>query len=503
MGRTITHFMWGYQPHFRIEQQSNAKTLFHALDGSFRPEVFLVGILLEPKADRFKACVEPEDDFWIESEEFNDVPLSLDALAEQYPEARMFQSHPLAQQWQDAELLRRSIRDAIKQVIDAHPSKPSNMVFSVSFPAKIDCYWVCVILGLQEHVIKNYYSLKKSSMELNKYRQIPIATSLIDATIDEFLSHSREELLKPDPGCGLSSMDTGELLRSAGNRLMTDVVGRVDNGCIEGMHNLFRACTTISSLRYEQSAGAGKILLAKKNHPAVEKKIEFASAARLTNYRAARKLLELAADDISLHSNSEEIFGISTIMDYEEDKEDLFEILILGHHHWELRHAGHAIMRVQYGLPYLPKLSFDEHKLRLDLPRLFKDITQAEIDTLMSLIRAAEKEPHGTMLVITEEASNEAKRLRTQGTMIDPCLLAPEMLKHLTSIDGAVILTPHGVCHGLGMILDGKATDKGDPGRGARRILQYGTSRPSILLVWQSLCQKMEELISFQTRNPQ
>jgi hypothetical protein len=468
MGMSITHFMWGYQPHFRIEQQCNAERLFQALDRRFKPEVFLVGILAVPKGDRFQACVEPEDDFWIASEEFNDVSLSSDTLRKQYPEAKLLHSHPLAQQGHDEGLLKRSIQDAVKQVIDAHPSKPSDIVFAVSFPAKVDCYWVCVVLGLQEHMIRAYYSLQKSSVALHEYRQIPVATSLIDATIDEFLKHSTAELLKPNPGSGLSSMDTEDLLRSAGHRLMTGVVWRIDQQCIEGMHNLFRACTTISSLRYEQSAGAGSILLAKKDHPAVEKKVEFASAARLTSYRVSRKLLELASDDLSLHSNSEEIFGLATLEAYEADKEDVFKIRVLGHHYWELSHAGHALMRVRYGLPSLPRPSFDEQKLHLDLPRIFKGITPAEIDTLVSLVREAEKESHGTMLVMTEEAENEAKRLSKQGTAVHPCPLTPELLQHFTPIDGAVILSPQGICHSIGTILDGKATDKGDPGRGAR-----------------------------------
>lgn len=467
-GMSITHFMWGYQPHFRIEQQCNAEKLFQALDRRFKPEVFLVGILAEPKTGRFQACVEPEDDFWIASEEFNKASLSSETLRKQYPEAKLLHSHPLAQQWHDEGLLKRSIQDTVKQVIDAHTSKPADMVFAVSFPAKVACYWVCVVLGLEEHVIRTYYSLQKSSVALHEYRQIPVAISLIDATIDKFLGHSTAELLKPDPGCGLMSLDTEELLRSAGNRLMTGVVLRIDQQCIVGMHNLFRGCTTISSLRYEQSAGAGSILLATKDHPAVEKKVEFASAIRLTSYRASRKLLELASDDLSLHSNSEGIFGLATLEAYEADKEDLFEIRVLGHHHWELSHAGHALMRVQYGLPSLPHPSFDEGKLRLDLPRIFKGITAAEIDTLVCLIREAEKEPHGTMLIITEEAEKEAKRLSAQGTVVHPCPLTPELLQHFTRIDGAVILSPQGVCHGIGTILDGKATDKGDPGRGAR-----------------------------------
>jgi hypothetical protein len=169
-----------------------------------------------------------------------------------------------------------------------------------------------------------------------------------------------------------------------------------------------------------------------------------------------------------LHSNSEEIFGLATLEAYESDKEDVFTIRVLGHHHWELSHAGHALMRVHYGLPSLPRPSFDEQKLRLDLPRLFKGIAPAEIDTLVSLVREAEKESHGTMLVITEKAENETKRLSTQGIAIHPCPLTPELLQHFTPIDGAVILSPQGICHSIGTILDGKATDKGEPGRGAR-----------------------------------
>src|SRR5713226_8223558 len=101
MGMSITHFMWGYQPHFRIEQQCNAERLFQVLDMRFKPEVFLVGILAEPTVDRFQACVEPEVDFWIAAEEFNDVSLSSDTLRKQYLEAKLLHSHPLAQQWHD------------------------------------------------------------------------------------------------------------------------------------------------------------------------------------------------------------------------------------------------------------------------------------------------------------------------------------------------------------------------------------------------------------------
>ena len=42
------------------------------------------------------------------------------------------------------------------------------------------------------------------------------------------------------------------------------------------------------------------------------------------------------------------------------------------------------------------------------------------------------------------------------------------MIKNITSIDGAIILDRHGVCHSIGTILDGIANNKGTSARGAR-----------------------------------
>ncbi len=39
------------------------------------------------------------------------------------------------------------------------------------------------------------------------------------------------------------------------------------------------------------------------------------------------------------------------------------------------------------------------------------------------------------MLLITEDAENEAKRLASQGTPLVPCGLIPPLLKHLTPIE--------------------------------------------------------------------
>lgn len=91
-----------------------------------------------------------------------------------------------------------------------------------------------------------------------------------------------------------------------------------------------------------------------------------------------------------------------------------------------------------------------------------------QISELIELVKEAEKEVHGTILIISADAQKEACRLVNQSTSLIPCRLTPDLLKHLTPIDGALILSPESICYSIGTILDGLATDKGDSTRGAR-----------------------------------
>jgi len=469
MGMTITYFMWGYQPHFRIGQKSAADRIFKTLDDCFKPDVFLVGILADTRDDRHPACVEPENGFWLHSTAFDRVPEVAKKLLEEYPEAQLLHSHPIAQKNHDIYLFRRSIRDAVNEVIQNHTSKPADMSYCVSVPVKVDCYWVCVVLGLQCEVLNSHYCLVKSSLQMHEFRNFSVSCSLIDAAVSEFLGTATEQLMKPEPGSAMGiTVDTEELLRSAGKRLMTDIVCRVDQNCISGLHNIFRACNTISSLFYEKSVGAGRIILARHDHPALNMQVKFPEPAELGNYRGARKLIQLASHGLALHSDSEGVYGLATISDYNEEDEDLFCVQLIDHHHWELLHSNQSIMCVRYGQPYLPKQTFDEKKLRNDLPRIFKKLDEEKISRIVYLIEEAEKESHGTMIVISESAAEEAERLKSQGTPVVPFDLTPDILQHLTSIDGAILINPDGTCHSIGTILDGNATTKGDPSRGAR-----------------------------------
>ena len=72
-------------------------------------------------------------------------------------------------------------------------------------------------------------------------------------------------------------------------------------------------------------------------------------------------------------------------------------------------------------------------------------------------------------------------------TVIEPVVLGDEMVRRVTSIDGAVLLDDEGRCHAVGVILDGRATPDGRPSRGSRynSALRYvtGAEGPTLAVV--------------------
>jgi hypothetical protein len=460
--------MWGYQPHYCIHVQVSAESVLKRLDEGLRPEVFLVGILHEDREHRFPACVEPEKEHWIESEAFNGTAELAASIRETYPEAQLLQSHPLAQQRQDDALYRRSIRDAILQIIDRHAAKPEGMSFFASIPEPVEGYLVSAVLSVRTDVLNSRHRLSSGEVSLHPYRNIPVSRSLVDAAIEELLNEAAAGLLVPDPGLRTRSREAEEIVRSAGRQLVRDAAFRVNRRDLGGFYGFYQACDKISSLKYEQAEGRGRLLLAPKDRMGVRNLIGFKDSVYLGDHRRVRKLLELTSTGGALHTDSSRVFGLIDGDIPAGDEDNVFEVVFLGHHHWEFRHADELLMGVRFGQPYLPKLSGYESKLRQDLPRLFTGISGDAMELLVSLVRQAERERHGTLLVISADAASESERLKNQATPVEPGLLTPELLGHLTGIDGAVLVDANGHCHAIGAILDGSASAQGDPGRGSR-----------------------------------
>ncbi len=189
----------------------------------------------------------------------------------------------------------------------------------------------------------------------------------------------------------------------------------------------------------------------------------------MRNYRAVRKLLQLAQVDEGLVCDSVNVLGIGKVVGaYNSADEDLFCIEFLGHSKWQLTHGQIPLMRVEHGIPKLPMEKSQVHKFDDTFLRLFPNTTLLQRQTMSRVATAATRLSHGTVVIIRDNAEQEASRLGKQATMLDPQPLSAVLLETASRIDGAILISPNGLCHAIGVILDGKANDKGSAERGAR-----------------------------------
>jgi hypothetical protein len=222
-------------------------------------------------------------------------------------------------------------------------------------------------------------------------------------------------------------------------------------------------------MKYEGAVGIGKMIIAPKDHKNVKVTLQLKEPIRVSDYRKVRKFLELSDNSSAIISDTALIYGLGELRGkYNPKEETLFEINFTSHFKWELSHDNNPLMVVEYREPSLPVEKINREKFYSDFPRLFDGISKEQIDDLWDISMEATKQKHGTMLVISDNAANEAIRLGKQCFTLKPLKLTEKIIQQITSIDGAVLLDRDSTCHAIGVILDGLATEKGDASRGAR-----------------------------------
>ena len=459
MGDFINLFMWGHQENIQISFQISAESLFNAIDTRFDPKIFFLGILLKERKDRHSICLEPEKcGFFVEN--FSELKLFVSQLEKHDKEKNIFHTHPIAQENHDTAILIRSYKNAITQILDKNSYDDKQ--YFIGSPTEVDDYLVFTILSLNKEVVNSYYSLNK-----NKFNnRFIIYRSLIESTIDIFLNQCSDALKDPNnPSPNIK--DYKEILREAGRVLM--LTASAATKMFRGMHGLYNACNEIASMKYEGLIGIGNIILAPKDHKNIRIDIELKIPIEFHDYRKVRKFLEISNNDSSLIADSSYIYGLGDITGkYNPKEESIFTINFTSHYKWELTHDNNPLMIVEYGQPSIPKEKINRDKFYSDFGRIFKDITKQQIDNLWDIANEATKQKKGTMLVITDNAENESKRLGKQCFPLNPLKIYGKHIQQLTSIDGAVLLNKDSICYAIGVILDGIATEKGDSSRGSR-----------------------------------
>lgn len=172
--------------------------------------------------------------------------------------------------------------------------------------------------------------------------------------------------------------------------------------------------------------------------------------------------------EVSLHQVLDDArywVGLGTVSDVGAPH---FSIDFMGRHQWDLRQGDRIFMRVKDGQPRLPQDPIQVERFEENMRRIFPGIADSSIALARNVMDLLFKMGRGSTIVFAADAAEEAARLESQGTRIQPAAINKEFLERASSIDGAMIADPNGVCHAIGVILDGNATPKCTPARGGR-----------------------------------
>ena len=458
-GQPLKYFMWGFQHHTRSSLQRYAEKLFGILSPTLKPSVFFIGILREQIQGSLPICIEPED-CGIDVNRFNDVDNLASSILASDPRRKIFHTASHIQQIHEDQIKRDSVRFAVQQLIDEN-LKGKNKISFVSESVLLENYEIFVVLQFDEDIYNSFYSLTKTKNQSS--------ISLINSLIGTFLGESLETLYRPRAATYAQdiSTDKKEILRIAASDFVDSIIYAVSGP--RRAWEFFNTCNYISSLKYEGDSSIGQLVICKEDHPNIDIALKLVSPINLTEHRKVRKLLEIVSKDLFLYSNGNQILGLTRLKDtYDAKNEDLFIIDFLGSHKWKLVHDNNDMMIVEYTNPTLSKLKINRGIFDDLLNRIFPQITKDDLEKLWRLVNVSTNQKHGTLLIISSEAENESNRLKNQSTNIEPVMPDDALINNITSIDGAIMLDHHGICHSIGVILDGVATEKGNSARGAR-----------------------------------
>jgi len=477
---TIEQFIWGYQRHFRRSLERSVDRVFLEIGQPCQSSGYLVGVL-EPGGNRQALCVEPEDGP-LSPGDFAMLDRRAEELLQDDPESSMHFSDSRSAERRSRWARERAVGRAIAEVVEHRHDE--TLACFVGMPCVVEQHAVYPVVAIPVEVVNAIPSLSREVAE-DGWRRID--RSIAHAAIDEVLRHATRALSLPEPGADLGiGVETDEVLRSAVRRLTRSAVVLSGNDFGE---SLTEAMDRLSTSRYEQRVGAGRLLLAQRDSPEVAVDLVFTEPIRVMETRMLRKLLELSSGlGPALLTDGDEVYGLGRLREsYDPTSERTFELHVLTDGTWELRHLTTALASVSYGGPTLPEQRLNREGFVQTVRRVFRE-GDCDVDALWSLVEAASRAEHGTMIVISANAADEALRLGGQALAVQPQPIEGDLARHVTEIDGAVLVDPSGVCHGLGVILDGVADGSGDRSRGSRynsatRYLASSSAATAILVV--------------------
>jgi hypothetical protein len=464
-GKTIYLFIWGYQDTYRKQIQILARNVLENLGAPAEAEVLLVGALSPDSNNINPICLEPEDGKWSLSL-FDGLLDSVESNYQNHELQNMFYGDEPSMrdkpEWMRCDSVRVSVRNVLTD-FDAE----KNVISFCGEVRRINNYYVTPVIQIPKTTFVHFPPLSLQSIDKKPQgRGFP---SLIHAAMNTILDEATTELQKPEPGrfTHSSLRDAKEIVRIAAKSFL-----HTPGLAIERQYthtDLFDALNLVSSLMYEGTKGIGQLILVDPDNDKVKFLVRFANPVPFGEPRWVRKVLQMATTGIGIIADSQHIYGLGQLEDLASSSlQATFTVAFIDHFHWVLHYGKQALLRSHYGVPKLPQDPFDKMAFLANYARLFPLTTKNDGLNLWSLLLTQIQQKHGSMIVVAEDAANEALRLSNQGTNIKPTQLTESLLCSVSGIDGTIMLDPDGLCHAIGVILDGEVTEQCTPSRGSR-----------------------------------
>ena len=459
--RFLRYFMWGYQPHFRIQMERRAKQALAALGANIEVKALLVGVRLPEITNHDFVCIEPEDGEW-NIAAFNDVHRRAGEIFTTHPDQDIIVWGDERSMLDQPENIRRkSVREAIEEVLSRIDSDRGTRSFC-GVPVRLGNFHVAPIFQVAQLDIDTFPRLV-NPIQFQKWNS---TTGIVQALISHLLDEASDNLDTKEPGRSFNSFDSecSGLLRKAGETLCNAIRLALKDW---RLHSVFENLNKISELRYEGGETLGTIIFAPTNLPSLNWDLALLQPIALDSHKLVRKVVEISDKQLGcICQGREGIVGFGSIQDFGDTP--IFRAVFTGHYRWALYVNDTLLMNCAFGVPSVPqpRLTFETFfsNIRRVLPRL----TLEQGEALWEAVSAAMEQRHGTMLVVSDAASSEAQRLRSQAIAIEPIKLSSALVARISGIDGAILVDRDCNCHAIGVILDGIATNTGDPSRGAR-----------------------------------
>jgi len=450
------------------------------LECEISPEVFLVGISL----DNNRITVVPEDArvSWQELQEavgvVGQTPVS-------YPADDYLTDDEWSTAFQEYNRFNWScweqFRDGLREVVEPH-----GLIVSVSPCAEINRHIVALAITYKRAEYERYPHMDMSVFTEHG-RWPSLAFGVVEAVLNEF----GEELRKIDAGRRhFETTEAGHMVRVAGefftrcNVWASKRFSQFDTQ-LRGTLDFFEACNAISAMPLESRQGFGGMIVADLGHRAINVVLRNEFPVLADNHRRVRKLVEMCRSGLSVLTDSRYVWGLGTFNpdNYDPTAADVMMVRFAGNGRWFLSHQGVDLMEVDHGVPKLAKPRVDLAAVRSRLAALFGELPS--LDGLVDTVRLAVEARHGTILVVATNSAAEIKRLVSEHARLVPLTLNQTTMTAVTSIDGAVMLDVDGVCHGIGVILDGEAGSNETSARGSRynSAVRYLHRNPGCLVV--------------------